>query len=265
MQTIFFTLFLLGSISLLAGVILSVVNLFLKDKQNNLSEQILEILPGANCGACGFSSCEEYAKALANKKSRIGLCLPGGEKVSLKLTKLLKQKEIDYKKRFAHVKCRGSLESTSKIAEFINIKTCAAANMLYAGGGKCSYGCLGFGDCINACEYGAISLKNGVSYIDRVKCVGCGKCIEVCPKNIIVLLDHQNQAIVCCSNEDKGAVSKLACSVSCVACRMCEKTCHLGAIYIKNNLASVDKENCIACGKCREVCPRGCIENLKFK
>lgn len=263
MSELILSLTIVSCIGALSGLILSIASIIMHVPKNESIEKITEILPGANCGACGFSGCHDYAKSLVNGISEPNLCIPGGKDVLNKLSKALGKEVTLVESKIAYIKCDGTFEKTSKKAISLNISSCAVANQLYAGTGKCPYGCLGFGDCINICKYNAIYIDNGIAHVDINKCVGCGACIKVCPKNIIILVEPKSQALVSCSNKDKGILAKHSCSASCIACRLCEKACPVGAIYIENNLAFIDSKKCIACYKCQDICPQGCIVTLK--
>lgn len=263
MTEIFFPVLIVSAIGIIAGLVLSIASIIMNVPKNEKVLKILEVLPGANCGSCGFSGCEGYAKALAQGKSAPGLCSPGGNKVANKISDILgvNNKKIDSK--VAHVMCNGKTDCNSKKATYIGINSCAAAMQIHAGSGKCPYGCIGFGDCVKVCKYDAISIKDGIVKIDINKCVGCGMCVKTCPKNIIKLIPLKNQAIVDCSNSDKGVLTRKACNVGCVGCKLCEKSCEYDAIHVKNNLATVDNQKCIGCGKCHDACPNGCIPLIK--
>lgn len=259
MSEILFPVFIVSGIGLIAGLILSVASIVMSVKKNDKTEEILNALPGANCGACGFSGCEGYAKALSEGKSKPGLCTPGGQATSDKISKILGISSVSTEKKVALVSCCGTNNNTSVKMEYNGIKSCAAANSLFGGNSSCRFGCLGFGDCLRACKYGAINICNGVAFVDFNKCVGCGACASVCPKNLIKLVPSKQQAVVRCSNSDKGAQTIKVCSSGCIGCMRCVKACEFGAITVKDSLAKVDPKKCTACGKCTNVCKPGCI------
>ncbi len=265
MNEIVISVIIVGIIGLTCGIILSISSIVMSVKKDEKIEKILEILPGANCGACGFSGCEGYAKALAEGKAKVGLCSPGGQKVSNEISKILGVKEESSECRVAFIHCCGTSDKTSKKYDYHGISSCSAANMLSAGPSKCQYGCIGFGDCLNVCEFGAISICDGVAKVDQNKCVACGKCIDACPKKLISFIKVKPQAIVSCSNHDAAANTFKNCKAGCVACKRCVKECPQDAISIKNSLAYVDKDKCIGCGKCVKVCKIGCIKLLNIK
>lgn len=264
MNEILLPILIVSIIGIIAGLVLSIASIVMHVPKNETVEKILDILPGANCGACGFSGCEGYAKALAEGNSTPGLCSPGGNQVSQKISDILGVTNKKIEPQIAIIKCNGTCENTSKKATYTGINSCSAAIQMYAGGGECSYGCIGFGDCLKACKYDAITLHNGIAQIDANKCVGCGQCAAVCPKNLIDLTSCTTHAIVNCKNLDKGVVTKKACSAGCIGCKLCEKACEYDAIHVKNNLAHIDDSKCTGCGKCKDTCPMGCISIIKI-
>ena len=131
--------------------------------------------------------------------------------------------------------------------------------MIYGGELACIYGCAGCGDCSDVCPAGAICVEMGVARVDPKTCIGCGACVKTCPKHIISMEPVCAEVAVLCSNKDKGAVARKACTNACIGCKKCQMNCEAGAITVKDNLASIDYSKCTSCGKCREVCPTKCI------
>lgn len=245
-------------LALVAGLILAVASVVFAVPKDETVEQLKEVLPGANCGACGYSGCEGYAAAMAHDGAAVGLCSPGGEAVA-KATGEILGKSGTVVEKAAIVHCAGCDGLTEKTVDYRGMATCAAAVKLYGGDKSCAYGCLGYGDCASACDRGAITIENGIAVVDEALCGGCGDCVAVCPKGLIAVSAHVEAATVKCRNRDKGGVARKACKVACIGCMKCQKVCETGAITVSNFLASVDPEKCTACGKCAEVCPQGCI------
>ena len=262
MAHIIFPVFLVSGIGLVAGFVLSVASIIMSVSKDEVTEKIKEVLPGANCGACGYSGCEGYAKALSAGEAKIGLCSPGGKIASEAISKILGVADADVEYKVAVVKCSGINGNTDDKMVYQGVGSCLAANQLYSGPGSCSYGCMGFGDCLKACKYGAITICNGVAVIDPQKCVGCSMCTEVCPKGLIETVPLKKQAVVKCSNCDKGAKTRKVCSVGCIGCMKCAKVCENNAVAIENFVAKVDPEKCTGCGKCVDVCRQNCLENF---
>ena len=130
---------------------------------------------------------------------------------------------------------------------------------------QCKYGCLGLGDCTRACNFDAIKICDGVAVVARDLCTGCGACASACPKHVIRIAPAKNKVVVQCHSEDKGAVTRKACSNGCIACGKCTKVCKFEAITVENNHAYIDPEKCKNCGLCAKECPTGAINNMRAK
>ena len=259
MYNIFLAVLIVAGIGLVAGIILALASSFFSVPKNEKEEQVLSALPGVNCGACGFSGCSGYAKALIKSEAKPNLCAPGGEAVCSIISKILGIKEESIEKKVAKVYCAGTYDHTLNKMEYQGIESCVAAGELFSGPKNCKYGCIGFGDCKKVCEYNAIEICNGVAHIDPEKCKGCFVCVKNCPKNIIKLVPYKKQAFIGCSNTDKGGQTKKACAIGCIGCTLCAKECPTSAITIENSLAKIDPVKCIGCGKCVKVCKSNCI------
>lgn len=217
-------------------------------------------LPGANCGACGYAGCDGYAKALASgEETRPNLCIPGADAVAQNLASILGVESADVVEQVAVVHCGGDCSQTEPRAEYRGIRTCAAASLVYGGAGKCLQGCIGLGDCAAACPQGAICIENGIARVDTRKCTGCGVCTRTCPHHLITVMPDVERVLVTCSNTEKGAATRTACSHGCIGCRKCEKNCPSGAITVIDNLARIDYGKCVKCDLCAKNCPTGCI------
>lgn len=260
MGHIIFPVFLVSGIGLAAGLILTAASIVMSVPKDEATEKIKEILPGANCGACGYSGCEGYAKALSAGEAKVGLCSPGGKEVSESIAKILGINNADIEYKVAVVKCSGTYENTDDKMLYQGVKSCSAANQLYSGPGSCAYGCIGFSDCLKACKYGAITICNGITVIDPQKCVGCSMCVASCPKGLIELVPLKKQAVVKCSNCDKGAKTRKICSAGCIGCMKCVRVCKSNAITVENFVARIDPGKCTGCGNCEDVCKQKCIE-----
>jgi len=217
-------------------------------------------LPGANCGACGYPGCDGYASALASgEETKINKCTAGGDAVGMALANVCGRAFEDVVEMKAFVKCGGDCEKTTKKADFKGAKTCAAARLLFSGGGACQYGCIGYGDCVGVCPEHAINIINGIAHINSARCIGCGMCANTCPNGVIEVCIAIAPVNVKCSSKDKGAVVRKKCAAGCIGCGLCAKNCPSEAITVVNNLAVIDYEKCTGCGTCKSVCPAKCI------
>ena len=259
MNPILLAVLLVAGLGLIAGLVLAVASVLMAVPRDEKAEALRECLPGANCGACGYSGCDGYAKAMAHEGAKVGLCSPGGEQVAAATAAILGV-SAETETKTALVRCGGCEEFTTRKLEYKGIPTCAAASQFYGGDWLCNYGCLGYGDCRSACEYGAITVENGLAHIDPGRCRGCSLCVKTCPKGLITLAPGGAKGVVRCSSHDKGAQVRKACKVGCIACMRCTKACQYDAIHVDNFLASIDPEKCVGCGACADVCPVNCID-----
>lgn len=246
-------------LGLLSGILLTIGSKVFAVEVDERVDQVKEALPGVNCGACGFSGCEDYANAIIESGVATNMCKPGGDAVSAKISGILGTAVLDVTETVAFVKCRGNCNATSDKFTYEGTETCLAANRFYSGKGKCKSACLGYGDCVAVCEYGAICIRDGIAVVDPRKCVGCGMCAAKCPNKLIVIKDATKRVEVACSSVDTGKVTRQNCLSGCIACKLCEKKCAFGAIKVEGNRAVIDYSLCTVCGECAQVCPSKCI------
>lgn len=263
----------LGAIALISSVVLYLVSKKFAVNEDPRIGTVSELLPGANCGGCGFAGCSGMACALvagADNGSIEGLrCPVGGDEVMEKIADTLGMAASSSEPLVAVVRCNGTCDNRPCIAEYDGLHTCAAVNSTSAGETECGYGCLGCGDCVSACQFDAIHMnpETCLPEVDEEKCTSCGACVKACPRNIIELRKkgpNSHRVYVQCVNKDKGAVAKKACSVACIGCGKCEKVCQFDAITIENNLSYIDFNKCSVCTKCVDECPTGAIVKMNF-
>ena len=264
-MTILIPTILLGVIALICAIILTLSNRFFGVKEDETAVAIRACLPGANCGACGYTGCDGYAKALADgSEGKTNLCVPGGDKTAKEIAAILGVEAEDVIEQVAYVACNGNCGATEKKYDYKGFKSCVAANLLYDGDKTCNYACLGYGDCTRVCPKNAISVEDGIAKVDPQKCIGCGMCVRECPNHIIKLVNDTVKVVVQCSNHDKGAVTRKLCTNGCIGCMKCQKACPTGAVKVENNLATIDYSLCTGCKACVEVCPVHCIHEDNF-
>jgi len=230
-------------------------------------DAILDALPGANCGACGFGGCRAYAEAVVLEGKETGLCAPGGAETCAAVSKIMGVEAASADAKVAVVHCRGDSCSARERGRYAGVGDCRAALVPGAGGGAtaCAYGCLGLGTCVAACPFGALVMgPDGLPQVIEQLCTGCGKCVAACPRGIIQLHSRKQHVFVLCSSQEKAKAVRAACDVGCIGCKRCEKACEkFEAIKVIDNLAVVDDEKCRNCAKCVAVCPQGTIWNLR--
>ena len=273
MDFILSAVIVLGGIALIAAVILYVCSKKFAVEEDPRLAQVQEVLPGANCGGCGFPGCSGLAGALvkgADAGSIEGLnCPVGGAEVMTKVADLLGMAMANTEPKVAVVRCNGTCENRPRTAIYDGLRTCSAVNSCSAGETGCGYGCLGCGDCVAACQFGAIVLneETGIPEVDEERCTYCGACVKACPRHIIELRKRGpkgRRVYVSCVNKDKGAVAKKNCAVACIGCGKCAKECKFEAITVEGNVSYIDPEKCRLCRKCEAVCPTNAIVAVNF-
>ena len=251
-------------IGLICGVGLSVASSVMAVKEDERFPAIRECLPGANCGACGYTGCDGYAKALLEPGTKTNLCVPGSTAVAKKLSEVLGVEAEDVVEKKAVLHCSGTCQASSVKHDYRGIQSCAAAKLFFGGAGSCVFGCVGLGDCEKVCPQGAICLNDGIATINPRLCGGCGLCASTCPQKIIEVVPVTVKTTVGCSNHQKGAATRKVCTAGCIGCKKCEKVCEQGAITVVNNLAVIDYSKCTACGECVKNCTTGCLKLRDF-
>ena len=248
----------LGISGLFFGVVLAVASkIFAVDTDERLP-QIIENLPGANCGGCGYAGCSGLANAILEGKAPVNACPVASAEMIARIAAVMGVEAEDAVRFVAHVACRGGNQAATRY-RYEGLEDCLAASMVAGGPHECAWGCIGLGTCEKACPFDAIHVKDGVAVVDVDKCRHCGVCVASCPKHIISLVPYDQRVFVSCSNQDKGAVARKICEVSCIGCKICEKNCPVGAITVTNNVASIDYDKCTNCGLCAAKCPRRLI------
>lgn len=249
-----------GGTGILIGFILGIFGEKFKVEVDEREEAILEVLPGNNCGGCGYAGCSGLAAAIVKGEAPVGQCPVGSSPVAEKVGKIMGVEASESARQVAFVKCAGNCEKARKDYVYTGVEDCAAMAYVPNGGPKsCNYGCLGFGSCVKACPFGAIQIVDGIAVVDKELCKACGKCIAACPKELIEFVPYEGKHFVQCSSHDKGKKVMDACAEGCIACRLCEKTCEHDAIHVENNVAHINKELCVECGECAAKCPKHVI------
>ncbi|MDD4404349.1 MAG: Fe-S cluster domain-containing protein [Parabacteroides sp.] len=260
----------LGVIGAVGAIILYAASKKFEVYEDPRIAQVQEVLPAANCGGCGYPGCSGFATACVGADTLEGLFCPvGGVDVMEKVAAILGKEATSADAMVAVVRCNGTCEARPKINQYDGVKSCAVASSLYGGETGCSFGCLGFGDCVDVCNFDAIFINpvTGIAEVIEDKCTSCGACVKACPKNLIELRKKgpkSRRIFVSCMNKDKGVVAKKACSNACIGCSLCFKECAFDAIKIENNLAYIDYNKCRLCRKCVDVCPTNAIHELNF-
>ena len=227
---------------------------------------VREILPGANCGGCGYAGCDDYAAAVVgDENTPCNACTVGGASVAAQIAEMLGRNAGSAEEKVAQVKCNGTCDASKKILEWQGMQSCAGAKTFFSGNSACAFGCIGLGDCVNVCDFDSIGIVNGVAKVNHDTCVACGQCAKACPQHLIDMVPKKAQVHVLCSNTDKGAATRKQCDNGCIGCGKCVKVCKFEAITVENNVASIDYSKCKNCGMCLKECPTGAINSFNLK
>jgi Na+-translocating ferredoxin:NAD+ oxidoreductase RNF subunit RnfB len=259
---------LLGSTGVIAAFILYFLAKQFEVKEDIRIGRVLEILPGVNCGGCGFPGCGGFATACVNADSLDGLSCPVAEPGLMKKVGAIIGLDADETIQMTAVlRCNGTCEARSRTNIYDGAKSCAVISSLYSSDTGCSYGCLGLGDCVAACLFDAIHINpvTGLAEVSEDKCVACRVCEKACPKNLIEMRKKglkSHRIYIACINKDKGGIARKACQNACIGCNKCLKECDYNAITIAQNIAYIDDAKCRLCSKCVPVCPTGAIHEL---
>ncbi|MDD6207513.1 MAG: RnfABCDGE type electron transport complex subunit B [Clostridiales bacterium] len=256
MQIVIISTLVIGLIGLLIGVGLGIAGKKFEVPVDEKEVAVRALLPGNNCGGCGYAGCDALAKAIALGEAPAGGCPVGGENVAKAIAEVMGVDGGGTARQVAFVKCSGTCDKTELQYHYYGIHDCTKLAMVPGRGDKkCAYGCMGYGSCVKACPFDAIHIIGGVAKVDREKCKACGKCIAICPNHLIELVPYDAEHMVACSSKDKGKDTRQVCSTGCIGCGICVKQCEAGAVTVENNVAHIDQEKCTHCGKCAEKCP----------
>ncbi len=226
-------------------------------------DEVLDHLPAANCGACGYAGCLSAAEAIVKGEAAPDACPVATGMAQKQIAKIMGVEVGEKERAVSVLLCSGGYKVGDKF-EYGGVHDCGAAVLVQGGPKLCSYGCIGMGSCVRACPFDAIRIgPDGLSEVIEEKCTGCGKCAEVCPHNLFVVQPVSKGVHVRCRSCDKGGLVKKICSTGCIGCKKCEKVCPVDAIKVESFLAKIDYKKCIACGKCVKECPQGTIANFR--
>ena len=260
----------LGAIGLISAIVLFVASKKFAVYEDPRIGEVAEVLPQANCGGCGYPGCAGFAEACVKAGSLEGkLCPVGGQPVMARVAAILGLEAASAEPKVAVVRCNGSCEHRPRTTRYDGVSSCAVANATYGGETDCTFGCLGCGDCVDACQFDAIHMnpETGLPEVDENACTACGACVKACPRRIIELRPkgkNNRRVYVSCVNKDKGAQTRKACSVGCIGCGKCVKVCPFEAITLENNLAYIDPAKCKLCRLFEGDCAQGAILAVNF-
>lgn len=270
MNIILLSIIILGAVGLLAGVILYFIAEKFKVYEDPKIDEVEEALPAANCGGCGYPGCRNFAESCVKAEDLGALnCPVGGNETMQKVAEILGKTVEAKDPLIAVVRCNGNPKVRKSTTDYDGATTCSMETALYGGHTDCQFGCLGHGDCVDACTFDAIKMneETGLPEVNQDTCTGCNACVEACPKNIIELRPKgkkDRRIYVSCINQDRGGTAKKACEAACIGCKACANACKFDAITINNFLAYIDPEKCKLCRACVTVCPTNAILEVNF-
>lgn len=260
----------LSTVGVSLAIILYMASQKFKVEENPLIDEVENVLPGANCGGCGFAGCRNFAEKCVSSESLESLkCPVGGNDTMSSVAGILGRKPVISKPTVAVLRCNGACEHRPAIADYNGASSCSIASLTSGGETACTYGCLGLADCMAVCEFDALKMDEatGLPVVNEDNCTSCGACVKACPKDLFEIRfkgPDDKRIFVACRNKDKGAVAKKSCSVACIGCGKCEKVCEYDAITINNDLAYIDYKKCELCRKCVTACPTEAIHETNF-
>ena len=265
-NAIIYAMVSIGGLGIVFGAILGFASkIFAVDEDPRIG-QVLECLPGANCGGCGYPGCGGLATAIVEGRAPVNACAVGGASAAAAIAEVMGVVAEEKEPTVAFVKCGGTCDKAQNKYEYDGISDCIMAAQLAGKTSKaCTYGCMGLGSCVSACQFGAIKIENGVAVVDPDLCVSCGKCVATCPQHIIEIVPKKKKVKVQCSSKDMGKAVMSVCSAGCIGCKICEKTCKFDAIHVIDNIAVIDYDKCKNCGMCANKCPKKVITGYRVE
>lgn len=251
----------LAGAAIVLGIVLAVASRRFRVEIDPRVEEILKVLPGSNCGACGLPGCEAAAEAVAAGEAPPTICKAGGPDVTAELGKVMGIEVESTTPMVAHIHCRGGKSLSPLKAIYQGVNSCRASEVAMGGGKACPYGCIGLMDCANICPVSAIEYdEEGIRRVNVRKCTGCGLCADVCPRGLIEIVPAHAHVFVRCKCQYTGKKALSVCKVACIGCKKCEKVCPSDAIHVENGFATIDYDKCTDCGECAMACPTGSIQ-----
>ena len=250
----------LGGIGAVLGIGLAVASRVFAVEEDPRVEQLLEVLPGANCGACGYPGCSGYAKGLSAGQADLTLCAPGGNATVKLVANILGVEAVAMVEKVALVRCAGTTAMAPDRSTYVGPMDCRTAALVAAGNKECRWGCLGLGSCATVCEDDAIDFVDGIAFVHPDRCIGCKRCLKECPRDLIEMVPKDRKVHVLCSSKDPGKVTKSACKVGCIACKLCTKRDKV-TFQMDGDVARIDYDNGKDVPEAAMVCTPGSIWN----
>ncbi len=259
---ILYSILILAGLGLVLGLMIAWTAKIFAVEQDPRVEKVLSLLPGANCGGCGFAGCADFAKAVAEGRAEAGGCPVASKEAKGMIASFLGLTVSDSVRKVAVILCGGSNSLARKAAEYNGISDCRSANLIAGGAKGCRYGCLGLASCARVCPVNAIEILDGLAIVHPELCISCGKCVKACPRNLIRLVPENAHVHVFCSSKDKGVDKKKVCDVPCIACRKCVKAAGENEMLVEGFLVRTNYEKSPANDlPMRAGCPTNCLQS----
>ena len=251
----------MAALGLILAAILVVANKKLFVYEDPRIDQVEDLLPHANCGACGTPGCRPFAEKLVKGEIEPGQCTVNTKDMNQVIANFLGVDLGKHEKRVARLACAGGAHVAYIRASYGGLRSCRAAALVSGGGKGCAWGCIGMGDCAAVCEFDAITMNRfGLPVVDEDRCPACGDCVDVCPKDLLSLNPVSHRLWVACRNRELGEEAEAQCEVMCTACGRCAADSPEGLIEMEANLAVIDyAKNALASKVAIERCPTGAI------
>ncbi len=260
---------ILFGVGFVAAVILAVASKVFYVEEDPRIEAVLDALPGANCGGCGYAGCEGYAAAVVQDPSvEANLCVAGSSETTKAVGALAGKAVTEADPLVSVRRCEKWDGAVTQRFEYSGLPSCASAASLGSGLGidSCPYSCLGLGDCVKVCPFDALELKDNMVVVNGVRCIGCGKCIGACPRNVLELIPKRARVMVFCSTKAKAKEVTSVCTVGCITCTLCIKKCPAKAVMFSDGVIRIDHQKCLEYGDaCNEACVSACSKRKIFK
>jgi len=265
-MTVLISLAALGGLTLLLAIMLILANKKLYVYEDPRIDVVEDLLPHANCGACGFPGCRPFAEALVSEEVLPGKCTVSSEEGRVVIAEYLGVALGAEEKQVARLACAGGTNVALNRASYSGLETCQAASLVSGGGKGCFWGCLGHGDCDVVCDFDAITMNEyGLPVVDEDLCTACGDCVEVCPKDLFSLHPVSHRLWVACKNLEHGDEILEECQVGCTACGKCAMDATGSLITMEHNLPVINYSENHNTQVPIQRCPTGAIVWLDEK